>query len=157
MERDLVKFHRDLTGRKNPHSKGNGTPAISGKSRLVKYYSIWPDAWHVAVFFLFFVFERYLFCFREDCRIDVWMGCFPDLSSPWHLTKCKGEAPDFVPKKYIESTIFFRHPELRAKASSIHSSCYPFIQFLGYLFFSPLRLETFFCFWILFIFERLLP
>ena len=24
-------------------SKGNGTPAISGKSRLVKYYSIWPD------------------------------------------------------------------------------------------------------------------
>ena len=24
-------------------SKGNGTPAISGKPRLVKYYSIWPD------------------------------------------------------------------------------------------------------------------
>ena len=23
--------------------KGNGTRAISGKSRLVKYYSIWPD------------------------------------------------------------------------------------------------------------------
>ena len=23
---------------------GNGTPAISGKSRLVKYYSIWPDS-----------------------------------------------------------------------------------------------------------------
>ena len=23
--------------------KGNGTPAISGKSRLGKYYSIWPD------------------------------------------------------------------------------------------------------------------
>ena len=23
--------------------KGNGTPKISGKSRLVKYYSIWPD------------------------------------------------------------------------------------------------------------------
>ena len=22
--------------------RGNGTPAISGKSRLVKYYSIWP-------------------------------------------------------------------------------------------------------------------
>ena len=25
--------------------KGNGTPAISGKSRLVKYYSIWPDGY----------------------------------------------------------------------------------------------------------------
>ena len=25
------------------NSKGNGTPAISGKSTLVKYYSIWPD------------------------------------------------------------------------------------------------------------------
>ena len=24
-------------------SKGNGTPKISGKSRLVKYYSIWPE------------------------------------------------------------------------------------------------------------------
>ena len=32
-----------------PHPKrkliwmGNGTPAFSGKSRLVKYYSIWPE------------------------------------------------------------------------------------------------------------------
>ena len=25
--------------------KGNGTPAISGKSRLVKYYFIWRDGW----------------------------------------------------------------------------------------------------------------
>ena len=25
------------------NSKGNGTPKISGKSRLVKYFSIWPN------------------------------------------------------------------------------------------------------------------
>ena len=41
---DLVKFHRDLTRPISPKwwfSKRN--PLISGKSRLVKYYSIWPD------------------------------------------------------------------------------------------------------------------
>ena len=52
-------------------------------------------------FFLFFVFERYLFCFREDCRIDVWMGCFPDLSSPGEALEGKGEALDFFPKKFL--------------------------------------------------------
>ena len=25
-------------------SKGNGTPAVSGKSMLVKYYFIWPES-----------------------------------------------------------------------------------------------------------------
>ena len=30
--------------------KGNGTPAISGKSRLVKYYFIWPDSMHIHIY-----------------------------------------------------------------------------------------------------------
>ena len=42
----LVKLAHDLTRRISPQkvvvkSKGNGTSAISGNSRLVKYYSIW--------------------------------------------------------------------------------------------------------------------
>ena len=40
--------YSDLTRPKNTpnggDSKGNGTPKISGKSRLVKYYSIWPES-----------------------------------------------------------------------------------------------------------------
>ena len=51
----VADLHNDPSGQisSRPHttenppkwwfSKGNGTPAISGKSRLVKYYSIWPD------------------------------------------------------------------------------------------------------------------
>ena len=44
----LVKLARDLTTslislKMVAFRKGNGTPASSGKSRLVKYYSIWPD------------------------------------------------------------------------------------------------------------------
>ena len=38
---DLVKSGRDLTNR--PIWRGNGSPAISGKSRLVKYDFIWLD------------------------------------------------------------------------------------------------------------------
>ena len=40
----LVKLVRDLT-RPGPPNGGDckGSPLISGKSRLVKYYSIWPD------------------------------------------------------------------------------------------------------------------
>ena len=36
-------YTTDGTPQKVANSKGNGTPAISGKSRLVKYYCIWLD------------------------------------------------------------------------------------------------------------------
>ena len=41
-----MKFNHDVTGALGPQKvafwKGNGSP-YSGNSRLVKYYSIWPD------------------------------------------------------------------------------------------------------------------
>ena len=46
----LVKLARDLTRPISPKwwfSQGN--PLISGKSRLVKYYSIWPDTWMIQI------------------------------------------------------------------------------------------------------------
>ena len=52
----LVVFHESSRPKTRPsftpqmvvvNSKGNGTPKISGKSRLVKYYSIWPDTWRI--------------------------------------------------------------------------------------------------------------
>ena len=43
----MVKFVATSHGFLSPHDSGSGlegkSPAISGKSRLVKYYSIWPE------------------------------------------------------------------------------------------------------------------
>ena len=39
----LMETSQDRLAPNGGDCKGNGTPKISGKSRLVKYYSIWPD------------------------------------------------------------------------------------------------------------------
>ena len=47
LKMDLVKLARDLKHDRFGPPKGSvlegKSPAISGRSRLVKYYSIWPD------------------------------------------------------------------------------------------------------------------
>ena len=41
----IIATSHDLGPQKVAFWKGNGTPAIWGKSRLMKYYSIWPEKW----------------------------------------------------------------------------------------------------------------
>ena len=52
----IATSHRSLTP-KRWLRKGNGTPAMSGTSRLVKYYSIWPESFPrsgIVVWFWYF-------------------------------------------------------------------------------------------------------
>ena len=54
---------------------GNGTPKISGKSRLVKYYSIWPDC----IFFTQIPWSLGMPSQNNDTKVDEESSSFDQL------------------------------------------------------------------------------